>query len=197
MSERSERIMGIVLGRSAEARVQHLSDEAIAAFADDVLTGHARERARRHTTTCAECNHAVAVQREAVWALRSAPAPSLPSGLLDRLRDVPVSTPIRRVPTVVDEQGTPMFATFGPSVAAFVPQRRGAAGAVSRHARPFALTAASVAFLGALAGSAFAADSAPNELGKAHPASVREPTVINTAPTVAKLVRAALPGRAR
>ncbi len=91
---------------------QHLSDEAVAAFADDVLVGHARQRARHHTAVCPECNHAVAVQREAVWALRAAPAPSLPMGLLDRLREVPVTTPIRSVPTHVDEHGMTMFASF-------------------------------------------------------------------------------------
>jgi anti-sigma factor RsiW len=142
-------------------REQHLSDEAIAAFADDVLSGHARDRARRHTTVCPECNHAVAVQREAVWALRAAPAPSLPSGLLARLRDVPATTPITRVPTHVDENGTTMFAAFG--AAAFVPPAPASASARSRsrRARPLAMAVASVAVVGALAGTA-AADSGPS-----------------------------------
>jgi anti-sigma factor RsiW len=136
---------------------QHLSDEAIAAFADDVLTGHARQRARRHTAECPECNHAVAVQREAVWALRAAPAPALPTGLLDRLRNVPVTTPIQQVPTHVDEHGMAMFASFAAPAAAFVaPEAPG-----SRRGRSVALAVASVAVLGALAGTA-AADSAGN-----------------------------------
>lgn len=67
---------------------QHLSDEAVAAAADGVLTGHARDRATRHVAECAECAHAVRVQREAAWALRTAPPPALPSELLDRLRTV-------------------------------------------------------------------------------------------------------------
>jgi len=136
---------------------QHLSDEAIAAFADDVLTGHARQRARRHTAECPECNHAVAVQREAVWALRAAPAPSLPTGLLDRLRDVPVTTPIQQVPTHVDEHGTAMFAAFPAAAAAFVAPQ----SPTARRGRTVALAVASVAVLGALAGTA-AADSAGN-----------------------------------
>ena len=146
-------------------REQHLSDEAIAAFADDVLSGHARDRARRHTTVCPECNHAVAVQREAVWALRAAPAPSLPSGLLARLRDVPATTPITRIPTHVDENGTTMFPAFG--AAAFVPPAPAAtststsARSRSRRARPLAMAVASVAVVGALAGTA-AADSGPS-----------------------------------
>lgn len=103
-------------------RSSHLSDEAIAAFADDVLTGHARQRARRHIAECPECAAAVAVQREAVSALQSAPDPSVPSTLLDRLRAVPATTPIRQVPTHVDEHGTTMFATF--AAAALVPMQR-------------------------------------------------------------------------
>lgn len=144
-------------------RTQHLSDEAIAAFADDVLTGHARQRARRHTEACPECNHAVAVQREAVWALRAAPAPSLPTGLLDRLRDVPVVTPIQHVPTHVDEHGMAMFATFA-APAAFVPTQQ----PTSRRGRQVAVAVASVAVLGALAATA-AADSVSG--GAHHPAS--------------------------
>jgi hypothetical protein len=146
---------------------QHLSDEAVAAFADDVLAGHARQRARHHTAVCPECNHAVAVQREAVWALRAAPAPSLPMGLLDRLRDVPVTTPIHNVPTHVDEHGMTMFASFAAPAAAFVP----AAAAPSRRGRSVALAVASVAVLGALAGTAAADSSSSNDAPAHHPAN--------------------------
>ena len=139
-------------------REQHLSDEAVAAFADDVLTGLARERARRHTAGCPECNHAVAVQREAVWALRAAPAPSLPIGLLDRLRDVPATTPIRHVPTHVDEHGTTMFATIA-APAAFVAHQPAPRG-LMRRGRGVTLAVASAAVFGVLATSA-SADNAP------------------------------------
>jgi hypothetical protein len=101
--------------------MSHLSDEAVAAFADDVLSGAARQRAQRHCADCAECNHAVAVQREAIWALRAAPAPSLPTSLLARLRDVPDTTPIRTPSTFLDSDGTMMFAGFG--TAALVPTK--------------------------------------------------------------------------
>jgi anti-sigma factor RsiW len=102
---------------------QHLSDEAVAAFADGVLSGFARDRAARHVAACAECAYAVAVQREAIWALRAAPPPPLPSGLVDRLRAVPMTTPIESVPTAVDRDGRPGFATFFPMMAAaFVPE---------------------------------------------------------------------------
>ena len=121
----------------------HLSDEAVAAFADNVLRGTARDRAKRHCAECAECNHAVAVQREAVWALRAAPAPCLSSDLLDRLRNVPTTTPIRTVPTTIDSDGTMMFASFG--AAALVPEPRR-----ERNLRPFMSTTAVMAVAAAL-----------------------------------------------
>jgi hypothetical protein len=94
---------------------QHLSDEAVAAFADTVLTGAARERATRHVNRCPECAYAVAVQREAIGALRAAAAPSLPGGLLDRLRHVPTTTLLHIVPTTIGPDGSTMFPAFGTS----------------------------------------------------------------------------------
>lgn len=95
---------------------QHLSDEAVAAYADGVLGSTARARADRHLGECAECRYAVAVQREATWALRAAPAPSLPTGLLDRLRAVPATTPLEGPfggpPLAIGADGTAAFATF-------------------------------------------------------------------------------------
>jgi len=136
----------------------HLSDEAVAAFADGVLRGHARERAHRHTTGCPECAHAVAVQREAVWALRAAPAPALPTALLDRLREVPLTTPIQSVTTALADDGTTMFAAFGVTpAAAFVPAAPHAANR-SWHLRPLVITTAAVAAASVLTvGSASAA----------------------------------------
>jgi hypothetical protein len=131
-----------------------------------VLRGHARERAKRHTTSCPECAYAVAVQREAVWALRAAPAPALPTALIDRLRQVPLTTPIRTAPTALAEDGSTVFATFGTtslgsnSMAAFVPAEIPRAGR-SRHLRPFVITTAAVAAAGVLTvGSASAANGA-------------------------------------
>lgn len=123
--------------------MSHLSDEAVAAFADDVLRGHARERATKHCAECAECNYAVAVQREAVWALRAAPAPALSNDLLDRLRNVPATTPIRSLPTTVEPDGTMMFASFGAAALVPTPKR-------SRHLRPFVSTTAVVAVAAAI-----------------------------------------------
>jgi anti-sigma factor RsiW len=118
----------------------HLSDEAVAAFADGVLSGHARERASRHVLACPECAHAVAVQREAVWALRAAQAPSLPTSLVDRLRSVPTTTPLGTMPAAMGPDGSAMFAAFGSmGSAALVPQRP-SAGQRDReaHADPHA-----------------------------------------------------------
>lgn len=158
---------------------QHLSDEAVAAFADGVLDGHVRERAARHTATCPECAYAVAVQREAVWALRAAAAPALPTGLLDRLREVPDTTPLTVPPTAFDPEGSAMLATFSsltPSgMAAVVP---GPPETRSHWMRPIVGAAVAVAAAGVLvAGSAAHASSnstappaAPGVHGKAQPA---------------------------
>lgn len=128
---------------------QHLSDEAVAAFADGVLSGHARDRASKHSAGCPECAYAVAIQREAVWALRAAPAPPLPSGLLDKLRSVPTTTPINVVPTAIGPDGSAMFAAFGTMTpAALVPPKKD-----GRHHRvsPVLLAAASVVAVSLLA----------------------------------------------
>ena len=161
---------------------QHLSDEAVAAFADGVLTGAARERATRHLDSCAECRQAVKVQREAAFALRAAPAPALPSALLDRLRTVPQTTPITTLPTVLTPDGTPMLSTFAP-VAAFVPA---AASTRSPHrARPFVTTAAIVAMAGALTAGSVARQDEPAQTGRGQtvrsvtPATGSQPSVIN------------------
>jgi anti-sigma factor RsiW len=104
-------------------REQHLSDEAVAAFADGVLRGPARERATRHTEKCRECRYAVKVQREAAWALRAAPTPALPVGLFERLQSVPQTTPIASTPTVIAPDGSTMLSTMAP-MAALVPPKR-------------------------------------------------------------------------
>ena len=99
---------------------QHLSDEAVAAYADGVLRGHARDRAAKHIDTCSECRTAVRVQREAALALRAACSPTPPSELLDKLRTVPLTTPLPTLPTTMAPDGTTMLSTFAP-MAAFAP----------------------------------------------------------------------------
>lgn len=154
---------------------QHLSDEAIAAFADGVLRGHAQQRARRHTVECEECARAVRVQREAVLALRMAPAPPLPTDLLDRLRSVPITTPISAptLPAALDSEGSALFASFGSLPAAAIvppkPHRR------RRGGGPAALTVAAVAAAGVLAASSAAGATAGGQLGTARPSVHQSP----------------------
>jgi hypothetical protein len=154
---------------------QHLSDEAVAAFADGALTGLARQRARQHTADCPECAYAVAVQREAAWALRTAPAPALPSGLLDRLREVPATTPIQTPPTVLGSDGSTLLATFGnlaaPAAVVPVEQER------SHRLRPIVGTAVAVAAAGVLAVS-----SAAHATGSASPSSPRPANPVHVQP---------------
>ncbi|WP_375480294.1 hypothetical protein [uncultured Jatrophihabitans sp.] len=142
--------------------VQHLSDEAVAAYADGVLRGHSRERAARHVESCVECLGAVRVQREAAFALRAAPAPALPSALADRLRSVPMTTTISNpsaLPTVVAPDGNTMFATFAPA-AALVPADQPAGRArFGSRAKPAALTFALVALAGTLTAGSVARDA--------------------------------------
>ena len=95
----------------------HLSEDAVAAFADGVLAPAAAARATRHCRECEECAEAVRGQREAVFLLRSAIAPSLPSGLLDRLAGLPMSAelppPTSGLPTTLDTYGNPVFIAHG------------------------------------------------------------------------------------
>jgi hypothetical protein len=151
---------------------QHLSDEAGAACADGVLRGAAQDRATRHIASCAECAQAVKGQREAVWALRAAPAPPLPSSLLDRLREVPQTAPLsmpRVVPSGLDPDGSPMFGLA--PMAALVAAHRTAGGGdtASRghRGRTVAIAAAAVALTGAITASSVA--HAVDTTSPAHP----------------------------
>lgn len=130
---------------------QHLSDEAVAAFADGVLGGLARDRAARHVVGCAECRAAVRVQREAALALRTASAPQAPAELFDRLRAVPLTTEMSTVPTAIAADGSTVLGTFAP-MAAIVP----AEPERSSRIRPYVTTAAVLTLAGALAGGSVA-----------------------------------------
>jgi hypothetical protein len=94
-------------------QVQHLSDEAVAAFADGMLAVPAHNRALRHVDQCVECALAIDEQRAAVSALRAAPAPALPAGLLERLRAVPVTTPLTPSTMALAPDGSAVFPAYG------------------------------------------------------------------------------------
>jgi hypothetical protein len=93
--------------------IPHLSDEAVAAFADGMLTLPAHNRAERHLAVCPGCAQAVDEQRAAVSILRAAPAPALPAGLLERLRSVPVTTPLTPQKMALAPDGSAVFPAYG------------------------------------------------------------------------------------
>jgi hypothetical protein len=95
-----------------ELSISHLSDEAVAAFADGALTTGAQARAAKHIAGCLECSAAIRIQRETTAALRSAMAPVMSSQLLDRLRSVPMSAPLSTTSVVLSPQGHPMFPAY-------------------------------------------------------------------------------------
>jgi hypothetical protein len=139
---------------------QHLSDEAVAAFADGVLGGLARERAARHVSDCAECHAAVRVQREAAFALRAASIPQARAELFDRLRELPLTTPLSTLPTAIAADGSTVLATFAPmaGVVAQQPER-------SWRMRPYVTTAAALTLAGALAAGSVAAPGGEPQTG--------------------------------
>jgi Putative zinc-finger len=69
----------------------HLSEDALAAYVDGILSPSADERAAKHLRSCAECRAAVDAEREAKALLGAAPDPGLPVGLLAKLLDVPMT----------------------------------------------------------------------------------------------------------
>jgi hypothetical protein len=151
--------------------VQHLSDEAVAAFADGVLGGSARERARKHVDECAECRTAVRVQREAALALRAAPTPSLPTDLVSRLRSLPQTTPVSTLPTAIAPDGSTVLATKLMSpMSGFVPVHDPAPKDAHRRTKPIATAVAVAALAGALtAGSVAGRADAPARTGTGQP----------------------------
>jgi hypothetical protein len=96
----------------------HLSEDAVAAFADGVLSASAAARAQRHCAECAECAEAVRAQREAALLLRTAGNPTVPAELMSRLAGLPMSAPLPPprggLPTVLGADGVPMFIAHDP-----------------------------------------------------------------------------------
>jgi hypothetical protein len=69
----------------------HLSEDALAAYVDGILSPSADGRAAKHLRSCAECRAAVDAEREAKALLGATPDPGLPAGLLAKLLDVPMT----------------------------------------------------------------------------------------------------------
>lgn len=70
------------------APTEHLSSEAVAAFADERLPTSARDRALKHLGQCPECMEALQVQRSARYALRHSGPIRMPGNLADRLAHI-------------------------------------------------------------------------------------------------------------
>jgi hypothetical protein len=69
----------------------HLAEDAVAAYVDGVLSPTAADRAERHLRACRECRVAIEAQREAKAVICAAADPQLPTGLLAKLLEVPMT----------------------------------------------------------------------------------------------------------
>lgn len=72
---------------------EHLSTEAIAAFADGELGMTAHLRAAHHLSLCPECALEVDAQRQARSALRDSCPVAMPTSLLGLLSEIPHHAP--------------------------------------------------------------------------------------------------------
>src|SRR4030081_3479885 len=72
---------------------EHLSTEAIAAFADGELRMTAHLRAAHHLSLCPQCATEVEAQQQARSALRDSCPIVVPSSLLGMLSQIPHDTP--------------------------------------------------------------------------------------------------------
>jgi hypothetical protein len=73
--------------------VDHLSAEAVAAYADGELPMKAHLRASGHLSACAQCRAEVEAQGQARAALRDCRPVTMPSTLMGLLSQIPQSTP--------------------------------------------------------------------------------------------------------
>ncbi|GAA3439353.1 anti-sigma factor family protein [Kutzneria kofuensis] len=68
---------------------QHLLPDAVVAFVDGELSPTAHDRAAAHLARCPYCAAEAATQRHARTAMKAAPTPSAPAGLLASLMSIP------------------------------------------------------------------------------------------------------------
>jgi len=73
---------------------EHLSTEAIAAFADGELRMSAHLRAAHHLSLCGQCATEVEAQRQARAALRDSRPIVIPTALLGQLSQIPHHAPL-------------------------------------------------------------------------------------------------------
>jgi anti-sigma factor RsiW len=84
---------------------EHLSVEAIAAFADGELRMNAHLRAAHHLSLCPQCAAEVEDQSRARTALRDSQPIRIPSTLLGMLADIPHSSPDDQLPDRLADRG--------------------------------------------------------------------------------------------
>jgi hypothetical protein len=82
--------------------VDHLTLDAIVAYADGEMPLVAYQRAAAHVARCPQCEYEVNQQIAARTWLRSAGAPAMPPSLLDSLKSIPIAAPTTRVPDGTD-----------------------------------------------------------------------------------------------
>lgn len=87
------------------APTEHLSSEAVAAFADERLPTTARDRALKHLGQCPECMEALQVQRSARYALRHSGPIRMPGTLAERLAHIAEQSPHCASSSAADERG--------------------------------------------------------------------------------------------
>src|SRR5947208_8033934 len=80
------------VGPSQSGSTEHLSTEAVAAFADGELRMTAHLRAAHHLSMCPQCAAEVDAQRQARSALRDSRPIAIPSSLLGLLSQIPQDT---------------------------------------------------------------------------------------------------------
>ena len=73
--------------------VDHLTLDAVVAYADGEMPLVAYQRAAAHVARCPQCDAEVRAQLVARSWLRSAETPAMPTSLLDTLRSIPVALP--------------------------------------------------------------------------------------------------------
>ncbi len=73
--------------------IDHLTLDAVVAFADGEMSMVAYQRAATHVARCPQCDAEVKAQMAARSRLRSASSPTMPGSLLDTLRSIPVALP--------------------------------------------------------------------------------------------------------
>lgn len=86
----------------SEAFADHLSFDAVVAFADGELSLAAYQRAAAHIARCTTCAAEVAEQTQARELLRSAFAPKMPGSLFDQLRSIPIALPVSSAESIAD-----------------------------------------------------------------------------------------------